>query len=242
MTKISVFNNEESLSKAAADLVLSVSKQAIKDSGKFTIALSGGKTPSKLFAILANKPYSKEINWKQTYIFWGDERCIPANNPQNNSYTAKKILLDDIPVPDENIFPIQVNMVPAAAANHYEHTLKIFFKSEKPSFDLILLGMGEDGHTASLFPGTSILFEKEALVKNVYIEEQRMHRISFTIPLINNAKHILFLVTGKEKAGMLFKVLEGKTIPGKYPAKMIKAGKGNKLYWYADKSAAALIN
>ncbi|HMJ47033.1 MAG TPA: 6-phosphogluconolactonase [Ferruginibacter sp.] len=242
MTKIVVFRDEDSLSKAAAELIVDISKHAIRESGKFTIALSGGKTPSKLFSMLAEKPFNKEINWKQTYVFWGDERFVAANNSQNNSYVAKKILLDNIPVPAENIFPIPVNIPPAASANHYEQTLKAFFRSDNPSFDLILLGMGDDGHTASLFPGSTVLSEKAALVKEVYLEEQQVARITFTVPLINNAKHILFLVTGKEKAGMLFKVLEGKARPGKYPAKMIRAGKGKKIYWYADKAAASLIN
>ena len=242
MAKIVILEDEESVGKAAADLIVSISKLAIAKNGKFTIALSGGKTPSRLFSILAERPYVKEIDWKSTYIFWGDERYVPSNNAQNNSFVARKILLDNIPVPAENIFPIQVNIPPAAAASHYEKTLRLFFRTELPSFDLILLGLGEDGHTASLFPGTPVLTEKDALVKEVLLEEQQVYRITFTIPLINNAKHILFLVTGREKAGILFKVLEGKASPQKYPAKLIKAGKGKKLFWYADKSAASLIN
>src|SRR5215212_6439970 len=205
MAKISVFEDEAALSNAAAELILAISKDSIKEKGKFTIALSGGKTPSQLFRVLSGNPYNAEIIWKQTFIFWGDERHVPANNEQNNSYTAKKILLDNVPIPKENVFPIQVNMPAAASAIHYDQTLRLFFKSEKPAFDLILLGMGEDGHTASLFPETDILTEKNALVKDIFLAEQNMYRISFTIPLINNARNILFLVTGKEKAAMLFK-------------------------------------
>ena len=242
MTKIVVLDDVETISKAAADLIVSISKDAINENGKFTIALSGGNTPSTLFSILAEKPYSTYIDWKRTYVFWGDERCVPASNAQNNSHVARKLLLDNIPIPQENIFPIQVTIPPAAAASHYEKTLRVFFRSDVPSFDLILLGMGEDGHTASLFPGTAVLAEKEALVKQVFIDEQQLYRITFTLPLINNAKHILFLVTGKEKSRMLFKVLEGNASPEKYPAKLIKPKRGKKLFWYADKNAASLIN
>ena len=242
MHKISVFNSEEKLSKAAADFIVNLSDKAIAENGKFTIALSGGNTPSKLFELLATPAYNKLINWKQTFVFWGDERCVPANDERNNSFVAKKLLLNNVRIPAENIFAVPVKMQPAKAAHHYEQTLKIFFKSPFPSFDLILLGMGDNGHTASLFPGTEILEETKALVKEVYVKELDMNRVSFTAPLINNAKNILFLVTGKNKASMLHKVLEGKPNIKKYPAQMIKAAKGNKLYWYIDTTAAGKLS
>ena len=241
MNKISVFENEDVLSKAAADFIVSLCAKAIETNGKFTIALSGGSTPSKLFSLLATPAYCKAINWKQTFIFWGDERCVPADDERNNSYVAKKLLLDNVAIPAENIFSIPVKMTPQKAAHHYEQTLKIFFKNQFPSFDLILLGLGDNGHTASLFPKTPILHETNTLVKEVYVKELDMNRISFTAPMINNAKNILFLVTGKQKAAVLHTVLEGKQNSEKYPAQLIKPVKGNKLYWFIDKAAAAKL-
>jgi 6-phosphogluconolactonase len=238
MNKIAVFENEDLLSKAAADFIVSLSAGSILKNGKFTIALSGGSTPSKLFVLLATPVYSKAINWKQVFVFWGDERCVPADDERNNSHTAKQLLLNNIDIPEENIFPVPVKMPPPKAANHYEQTLKIFFKDQHPSFDLILLGMGDNGHTASLFPKTPILQETETLVKEVYIKLD-MNRISFTAPMINNAKNILFLVTGKQKATVLHTILEGKKDIEKYPAQLIRPTKGNKLYWYIDKAAAS---
>lgn len=238
MNKIKIFETEEALSKAAADFILKLSAKAIEKKGKFTIALSGGSTPDKLFALLADAPYNKSLDWKNIFVFWGDERYLPATNPSNNSHQAKKILLSNVHIPAENIFPVPVRLSAAKAAVHYEQTLKSFFKEEHPSFDLILLGMGDNGHTASLFPGTTILEEKNALVKEVFVQEVDMFRISFTAPMINHAKNILFLVTGKKKASMLHTVLEGKENIQKYPAQMIKS---SRVIWYIDKAASAKL-
>lgn len=238
MNKISVFDTEELVSVAAADFIADLCRKSIENSGKFTIALSGGSTPDKLFVLLANPPYNNVIDWKNTFIFWGDERYLPESDANNNSHQSKKLLLNNVPVPAENIFVVPVKMTPPKAAIHYEQTLKLFFKNQHPAFDLILLGMGDNGHTASLFPHSSILKEKTALVKEVFVKEVEMYRISFTASLINHAKNILFLVTGKKKASMLHTVIDGKKEVEKYPAQMIKAEAGNHLYWFIDKEAA----
>ena len=175
-----------------------------------------------MYKLLSTEFYINRIDWKNIYFFWGDERCVALSDKNNNSYNAKNILLDKVSIPKKNIFIIPVDESPVNAAIYYEATIKIFFKTDKPVFDLILLGMGDNGHTASLFPNTTILQEAKALVKEVYVDEIKMDRISFTAPLINSAKHILFLVTGKEKQHMLKTVLEGKYEPEKYPAQMIK--------------------
>ncbi|MEO7046648.1 MAG: 6-phosphogluconolactonase, partial [Ferruginibacter sp.] len=180
MRKISVFENSEALSKAAADFIVSLAAKQIAENGKFTIALSGGNTPSQLFELLATGAYNKAIDWKNTFVFWGDERCVPVDDERNNSHVAKELLLNNVKIPTENIFIVPVKMPPAKAAHHYEQTLKSFFKTQFPAFDLILLGMGDNGHTASLFPKTPILQEKKALVKEVYVEELDMNRVSFT--------------------------------------------------------------
>ncbi|MEJ7627896.1 MAG: 6-phosphogluconolactonase [Ferruginibacter sp.] len=238
MNKVCIFNDEEEVSKAAAAFILEHSKKSIENKGRFTIALSGGKTPSLLYNLLAQLPYSKELHWKTIFIFWGDERCVPHDSDQNNSHMAKKLLLDHVPIPRENIFPVQVQMQAGKAALQYEQMLKVFFKQELPVFDLILLGMGEDGHTASLFPGTETT-STQSLVNAVKKPADQTERITFTPQLINNAKQVLFLVTGKNKADILKEVLENKS-KNKYPVQLIHP-KNGKTLWYADKPAATLL-
>ena len=222
MNKITHFDNADLLATAAAEFFVQLSAEAIQLKGKFTVALSGGTTPAAMYQLLATDFYSKQINWKNCYFFWGDERCVPLNDKDNNSFNAKNILLDKVPVPKKNIFVIPVDESPINAAIYYEATIKIFFKTDKPSFDLILLGMGDNGHTASLFPHTTILQEEITLVKEIYVDEIKMNRVSFTAPLINNAKQILFLVAGKDKEPMLKKVLKGNYEPENYPVQLIK--------------------
>lgn len=225
MSEVINFDTPALLAKGAADFILTLASETIKNSGRFSIALSGGNTPATLYALLATIPYSSQINWEKFFVFWGDERCVPADNKDNNSFNANKLLLDKVPIPKENIFPILVELAPALAAAQYEKTIKQFFKTDKPQFDLVLLGMGDNGHTASLFPHTDILKEEKALIKEVFIAELNMWRITFTAPFINNAKHILFLVAGKEKKEMLQTILQGKYEPEKYPAQLIKGAK-----------------
>lgn len=221
MNKITHFDTADLLAKAAAKYFVKLAEEAIQSKGKFTVALSGGNTPSAMYKLLATDFYSNQLTWKNIYFFWGDERCVPLNDKSNNSFNAKNTLLDKVPVPKKNIFVIPVNESPVNAAIYYEATIKIFFKTDKPVFDLILLGMGNNGHTASLFPHTNILHEEKTLVKEVYVDELKMNRISFTAPLINSAKHILFLVVGKDKEPILKKILEGDYEPENYPAQLI---------------------
>jgi 6-phosphogluconolactonase len=235
-----VFDNADQLCKAAAAYIAELSEKEILRKGKFTIALSGGNTPRKLYELLAQPPYSKSMNWKNIFVFWGDERDLPQGDENNNSHMAFVALLNHIHIPAENIFPIPVNFEPERAASSYEETLLTFFKSPLPEFDLILLGLGDNGHTASLFPYTPILKENKRLVKEVFIKELDMFRISFTASLINNAAHILFLVTGNEKADILKTIFSGKKDPEKYPVELIKIKKG-KPDWFLDKAAASQL-
>ncbi|MEJ7611377.1 MAG: 6-phosphogluconolactonase [Ferruginibacter sp.] len=222
MNKVTRFESAILLATVLADRILQRSGEAINQNGKFMMAISGGKTPASLYKLLATEPYRTGICWENVFIFWVDERCVPAESKDNNSYSAKQLFLDHISIPTENIFPIPVDLSPADAAATYEQTIKVFFKEDLPRFDLVLLGMGDDGHTASLFPNTPVLLEQQALVKEVYVEKLKMWRITFTAPLINHAKEILFMVTGKEKAAMLKTVLYGKYEPAKYPAQFVK--------------------
>jgi 6-phosphogluconolactonase len=222
MVKLTSFDTAEHLAKAAADYIIALAATAIEEKGKFTIALSGGNTPSSTYALLATAHYSKQINWKKVFVFWGDERCVALDSTDNNAYNAKQVLLNKVPIPSKNIFIIPVDETPVNAAIYYEATIKIFFKTDMPVFDLILLGMGEDGHTASLFPHTSILHEKKTLVKEVFLTEKNTWRVSLTAPTINQASHKLFLIADKAKASILDKVLHGEKDREKYPAQMIE--------------------
>lgn len=237
---IKVFDNDEIFIKETADFIISLAGKAIKEKERFVVSLSGGNTPNKLFALLATEEYSDKINWQRTFIFWGDERCVRLDDKLNNAHVAITLLLDKVPIPPLNVFPIPVNLPPAQAAVQYEQTIKSFFGNEEPAFDLILLGLGENAHTASLFPYTDVLHEETKLVKEVYVEEQSMYRVTMTAPLINRAHNITFLVSGKSKAEVIKTIFTEPYQPEKYPAQLIKPTNG-KLFWFLDKDAAALI-
>ncbi len=238
--QIEIFKNADELSRAAADFIVSLSKKKITEKGKFVIALSGGRTPEKLFSLLVQQDYQSQINWQNVFVFWGDERCVASDDERNNANAAKSLLLDKIEIPASNIFVIPVNFSPAQAAEQYEETIRYFFNNKEPQFDLILLGLGDNGHTASLFPLTDVIHEKIHLVKEVYVKEQEMFRVTMTAPLINKADNILFLVTGKEKSEMLNIILNAPYQPGRYPAQLIKPESGT-LFWYIDEAAASDI-
>lgn len=237
MNKISIFASLDDLSVAAADIIYVQSQEAIKNTGRFTIALSGGNTPARLFKLLAEPHYAMKMNWKNFFVFWGDERFLPPDHDENNSHLAKKLFLDHVPIPTENIFTPQVQMPPAAAAMQYANMLKAFFKVDLPAFDLILLGMGEDGHTASLFPGTGIGLQHPTLVEAITKNDDPVKRLTFTPPLLNNAKRILVLVSGKGKAKILSEVLAKKT-EIKYPMQMLQK---KNLQWLVDADAASSL-
>lgn len=237
---ICIFQTTKDLSKAAAEFMIKISKQAIKKNGRFVVALSGGSTPESLFKLLAKPTYRDLIQWNQTFVFWGDERFVPSDDERNNSNKAKTLLLNHISIPSTNIFAIPVDTEPNEAAKKYTKSIKDLFGKKAPIFDLIFLGLGEDGHTASLFPGTDLVFEKNKLVREVYVDEQSMNRISMTPILINQAHHIIFLVEGKNKAEILKTVLSEPSQPSQFPAQIIQPKEGS-LYWYLDKSAASLL-
>jgi len=237
---LKVFDNDEIFIKETAGFIIALADKTIKEKQRFVISLSGGNTPNKLFALLATEEYSGKINWRRTFIFWGDERCVSLDDKLNNAHVAITLLLDKVPIPPLNVFPIPVNLPPAQAAIQYEQTIKSFFGNEEPAFDLIMLGLGENAHTASLFPYTDVLKEKTRLVKEVYVEDQNMYRVTMTAPLINLAHNITFLVSGKSKAEVIKTIFNEPYQPEKYPAQLIKPTNG-KLFWFLDKEAAALI-
>ncbi|HPH84554.1 MAG TPA: 6-phosphogluconolactonase [Ferruginibacter sp.] len=240
MTKLTVFDSPEILYANAADHIVSLCKSSIEKNGRCSIALSGGNTPRKLYELLATSPYASALPWKNIFIFWSDERCVPLTDKNNNAFMALDALLNQVDIPTENIFRIPVQYPPAEAAAHYERVIKEFFRDAWPVFDLVLLGLGDNGHTASLFPYTDILHNSSNLVKEVYVPSLDAYRISFTARLINHATEVLFLVSGIEKADILPIILHGKKDTDKYPAQLIDASQGQVL-WYADKEAASKI-
>lgn len=234
MIKPFVFEDTAATCKAVAAFIAETAQHAIHTNGKFSIALSGGNTPKKLYEYMSEPTFAALMPWDKTYVFWSDERCVPFSDEQNNSHMAFEAMLNKVPVPPANIFPIPVELSAQEAASEYERKIKIFFGDQFPVFDIILLGLGDNGHTASLFPHTSILNEKIRLVKEVFVPELNTYRISFTVPLINKAAKIVFFVTGKSKATIINTIFTGETNPNEYPAQLIRK---EKTYWFIDKAA-----
>ncbi len=230
-----IFQSTAELNKAAAEFIITLAKKAIAENGRCVIALSGGKTPETLYALLAEPDYSQQMDWKNIYIFWGDERYVPLDDEQNNAHQAISVFLSKVDIPPDNIHRIPVNLYAAEAASVYENEINHFFNGDVPVFDLILLGVGTNGHTASLFPDTHVLLEQTPGVKAVYVEDQKSYRITMTAPLINLARHVLFLVTGNEKAEIVKNIF---ATENNYPAQLINPANG-KLHWFIDEAAAS---
>jgi 6-phosphogluconolactonase len=228
------------ISRAAAVEFTRSSIESVERAGLFTVALSGGSTPGPLYALLANscEPYRRRVAWDRIHFFWGDERHVPPDSPESNYRMAEEWLLSRVPVPAGNIHRIQGELPdPGEAADEYERDIRRHFHlagSERPRFDLIFLGMGEDGHTASLFPGTAILHERERLASAVWVDKMRSHRISLTPPVLNNAASVIFLVSGVDKAVTLDAVLNGPYRPDLLPAQLIRPVNG-RLLWLVDR-------
>jgi 6-phosphogluconolactonase len=243
--EIRTLTTPQDLFAAAAEEVIHAANQAVAARGRFTIALSGGSTPRGLFTLLAANARSV-LPWDKMFFFWGDERHVPPGDPESNYRMANESLLAKIPVAAANVFRIPAeNPDAAAAALAYEQTLQKFFQlqpGEFPRFDLILLGIGPDGHTASLFPESAGLNEKSRLVIANWVEKFKTNRITFTFPVLNAARSVAFLVSGTDKAPALHAILEDETAPGeRYPAKLVSPTDG-KLIWFLDKAAASELS
>ncbi len=234
----------QDLFQAAADELIHAAMAAIASRGRFTVALSGGSTPRSLYTLLAANA-SASLPWDKMFFFWGDERHVPPEDAESNYRMANESLLSKAPIPAANIFRVLAeNPDVAAAADAYDKTLRKFFAAapgEVPRFDLILLGMGPDGHTASLFPETEALQEKSRLVVANWVEKFHTHRITFTLPVLNAARCDAFLVSGIDKASVLREILEGDAPGEKYPSKLVQPVDG-KLIWFVDRAAASELS
>jgi 6-phosphogluconolactonase len=231
-----VYDDHEALSNAAAGLFV---QQARLGHGRFAVALSGGHTPRRTYELLSEPPFAEQVPWDLVHVFWGDERCVPANDPRNNAHVARGLLLNHVPVPPTQVHPIMCSESPQRAAEDYERLLVDFFPHAQPRFDLVFLGLGENGHTASLFPHTPVL-DSEEWVAAVYLADQDIYRVTLTAGVINQARVVVFLVSGPGKAAVLKQVLEGPERPRDLPAQLIHP-KNGELHWLVDRDAAALL-
>ncbi|MBI5570413.1 MAG: 6-phosphogluconolactonase [Desulfomonile tiedjei] len=234
---VRVYSGEETLSRAAADLFEKTAHRAVDLRDGFAVVLSGGHSPERAYRLLAEHIYRERVPWDKIDVFWGDERCVARDDPRNNARMAFDRLLGHVPIPEIRLHPIPVEEPPEQAADRYEELLRNFFQGRPPSFDLVLLGLGENGHTASLFPGTPILEEHSRWVKEVYVPEQHMYRVSLTVPIINQASTVAFLVHGPSKSRVLREVVKGPLRPRDLPAQLIVPADGE-LLWLVDAEAA----
>ncbi|HEY5408483.1 MAG TPA: 6-phosphogluconolactonase [Ginsengibacter sp.] len=240
--KFHIYKNKEELSNELALWVCDLINITLQKQEFFTLVLSGGETPKSLFKKLASEDFKEKINWQKIQIFWGDERAVPFDDERNNAKMAYDILIDHVNIPPSQIHAMRTNIEPVFAAKEYEKTLHHFFDNTDKSFDLILLGMGDDGHTLSLFPNSPLInAENENWVTAVYNETQQMFRITLMPVIVNRASNITFMIEGKKKSAVLKKVVEGKYIPTEFPAQLIKPITGE-LYWFLDDDAAEDLN
>lgn len=227
---VTVFNDLDTLYKKSADIFVELSEKAIQKHGKFVVALSGGSSPKAIFNLLATEEYSSKIDWSKIYFFWVDERWVPLNDEKSNAKMTFEALFNKVPVVKDQIFPMYKEGVEAVDfAKEYEQEVKNVL-GESGNFDFILLGMGDDGHTASLFPGEKILHEKEKWVDAFYLKSQEMFRITLTEPIINKAENILVVTFGESKKHALNEVLNGEYNPELYPMQLIERKEGFQLF------------
>lgn len=244
--EIRVLNSLEELSRAAAAKFVELAGSCMAANDSFTVALSGGSTPKKLYRLLAdeNEPFRAKVNWGKINFFWGDERCVAPDSDQSNYRMANESLLKPLGIAPLNIHRFKSESDAETAAREYERFLRFFFNEPDggiPRFDLILLGMGADGHTASLFPNTDVLRETEKLVAAPFVEKLDTFRLTLTPNVINNAANIIFQVAGADKADALREVLEGRHQPAVFPSQIVNPSSG-KIYWFLDEAAAQRLS
>lgn len=239
--KINVYDSEDEVLAGLANYFVDVAARSIAGHGQFSVALSGGNSPKKLYELLASPAYKDKVEWSKVHFFFGDERYVSHTDPQSNYLMAKKAILEPLNLSYRQIFPVDTSVSPKDAAAKYTNDINLYFAGFDARFDLILLGLGDNSHTASLFPHTPVLHDETASVKEVYLEDQKVYRITMTAPLINQAHHIAFLVYGAGKAEAVHHVLEDEKNIELYPAQLINPSDGD-VQWFLDTPAASLIS
>jgi 6-phosphogluconolactonase len=242
MRHVKVFPGKDALVAGTAEWILSACGEAIASRGACSIALSGGSTPRALYRLLASDPWRKRFDWSRIELFQVDERAVPIDHPDSNFGMIERELLRSVQIPQNNVHRMRTELGAQAAAEEYESQLRrSFVATGVPQFDVLLLGMGEDGHTASLFPGTEALHETSRLVLGYMVVKLNAPRITLTFPVINQARKVLFLVSGESKSAILHEVFEGESPELRYPAATVEPASGL-LYWHLDSEAASMIH
>jgi 6-phosphogluconolactonase len=235
---VRVFADVNELSMQAAEAAASVINESVRDTGRCSLVLSGGNTPRTLYSLLGSK-FRDQISWAQVQVFWGDERYVSPDDPDSNYRMAKETLLDHVPCPPANVHPMPTHFPSSdAAARDYEKTLRNYFETDLPSFDLVFLGLGEEGHSASLFPGSPALAEQTRWVVAVNAPADPPRRLTLTLPALTRAANIYIIVSGSKKARTLHDVLTAVPDPNTYPASGVRLSEGT-LTWWVDREAAA---
>ncbi|MBI3804932.1 MAG: 6-phosphogluconolactonase [Nitrospirae bacterium] len=241
--EIVVCLDREDLGRQAAEAFVKAADEAVSLRRRFSVSLAGGSTPRTLYRKLAGRPFAERIPWRAVHLFWGDERAVPPDHPESNYRMADETLISKVPIPPENVHRIPGEWSDAdAAAEAYEEALRSFFQpptGKWPSFDLVLLGIGPDGHTASLFPGSPALEEKARWVVAPYVEKLNARRFTLTLPVFNHARQVHFLAAGKEKAPIIKEVVSKDALSQEIPARLIRPRGGKRLF-FLDREAAGL--
>jgi 6-phosphogluconolactonase len=239
---LDIFTNDDALNHEAAKYIVRIANQAVVTHGRFTFALSGGNTPKTVYGLLATDPYRDQIDWNSVDVFWGDERCVPPDDPESSFHMAEQVLLSKVPIPAANIHRMPADQPDREAASvaYTQEMQRVFGTNGIPSFDLIQLGMGPEGHTASLFPHQPSLHVTDRLVVPVHVPKPPPDRLTFTPPVLNAAKNVLFIVTGDEKAAAVHAVIEGPYEPDEYPAQIVRPPHGE-VTWMIDTAAASQL-
>jgi len=237
--RVQILPDLEAISHQAVSLFIKISKTSFGERDRFVVALSGGTTPRRFYSLIGSPLYREEVDWSRVHLFWVDERCVPEEDEASNFKLVFDTLLSVVPIPRENIHPMRAGEGPDQGAGEYEKEMKKFFgESGSPVFDLVLLGVGEDGHTASLFPGSDLIQERSRLVAPVYLGEPKKDRITLTLPVLNQARHILFLVAGHSKAEVVRAILGKEGHQEGYPAGLVHPVRGQ-VTWLIDEEAAS---
>lgn len=235
-----IYPTKAELAEAAVKYFVDAAESSISRRGRFAVALSGGSTPRDVYARLAEPQTAARIPWERVHLFWGDERMVSPDHPDSNFRMVKESLLQFITIPQGNVHRIKAELPPEMAAEQYQQELQDFFREELPQFDLMLLGLGEDGHTASLFPGTTAPDEKEKLATAVYVPKFAAWRVTLTLPVLNNAREVIFLVAGEKKAEIVQRIAALREPSPEYPASLVQPRSGNPL-WMLDAEAGGNI-
>jgi 6-phosphogluconolactonase len=241
MKKLHIAADTQALSAELAEWIKDLILDTLHTKDRFTFVLSGGSTPKALYQLLASDAYRTSIPWEKVHFFYGDERAVPFEDERNNAKMSYDTLLNFIEVPTENIHIMRTDLDPMESAVAYEAVLNTYFGEEEYTFDLVLLGMGDDGHTLSLFPGTEVVHEEKAWATAFFLKAQDMYRITLTAPVVNKSRYVAFLTTGSGKAATLKEVLEGPFEPDRLPSQVITAGQGE-VHWFVDEAAAAQLS